>query len=217
MARVSSFDVTLDTCVLLPITLCDTLLRFAEAEFYRPHWSRETLEELDRTLQEVMGLSRGAAHRRIGLMTDSFPEALVTGDARLIDAMPTHPKDRHVAAAAVRSHSQVIVTANLKHFPAQALAEFDVEPQHPDDFLLFQSDLDPIAAVGILVRQAEDRSRPPQSVVDILDRLARSVPKTADALRALLGLETSGQLAVPSTLSTLRSEMEAARQRAPGR
>jgi hypothetical protein len=50
MVEASSFDVTLDTCVLLPITLADTLLRFAESGLFRPHWSKETLEELRRNL-----------------------------------------------------------------------------------------------------------------------------------------------------------------------
>jgi hypothetical protein len=37
------------------------------------------------------------------------------------------PDDRHVLAAAIRAHAQVIVTANLRHFPAEYLSQFDIE------------------------------------------------------------------------------------------
>ena len=111
MTEVSSLDVTLDTCVLLPITLADTLLRFAEAGLFRPHWSNETLDELARNLMGKFNLSEEAALRRIGHMTAAFPEALVEGYEVLVPAMPNHTKDRHVLAAAVRSGSQVIVTS----------------------------------------------------------------------------------------------------------
>jgi hypothetical protein len=48
--------------------------------------------------------------------------------------MTNDPKDRHVAAADVRCHAQVIVTFNLKDFSASALSAWGVEAQHPDDF-----------------------------------------------------------------------------------
>ena len=35
-----AFLAFLDTCVLYPAYLCDTLLRLAEAEAYRPLWTR---------------------------------------------------------------------------------------------------------------------------------------------------------------------------------
>lgn len=33
------FSAMLDACVLVPVTLADTLLRLAEASLYRPLWS----------------------------------------------------------------------------------------------------------------------------------------------------------------------------------
>lgn len=38
-----TFPALLDTCVLYPAYLCDTLLRLAEAEAYRPLWSADIL------------------------------------------------------------------------------------------------------------------------------------------------------------------------------
>ncbi|WP_222851452.1 PIN domain-containing protein [Phytoactinopolyspora mesophila] len=41
----SRFVVVLDACVLVPISLADTLLRIAEVELYRPVWSQKILDE----------------------------------------------------------------------------------------------------------------------------------------------------------------------------
>ncbi len=40
------FPAFLDTCVLYPAYLCDTLLRLADASGYRPLWSADVLTEL---------------------------------------------------------------------------------------------------------------------------------------------------------------------------
>jgi hypothetical protein len=166
VTRVAPLDATLDTCVLVPITLCDTLLRFAEAGFYRPHWSQETLDELVRNLVARLGLAAEAAQRRVGFMRSAFPEALVTGYQRLIPSMTNAPKDRHVLAAAIRSGSRVIVTSNVKDFPAEALGKFAIEAQPPDLFLLHQSNPDPRKSVAILRKQASEKARPPRTLGD---------------------------------------------------
>jgi hypothetical protein len=51
------------------------------------------------------------------------------------------PDDRHVLAAAIVGRADVIVTANLKDFPAEALAPHGIEAQHPDTFLIHQRSL----------------------------------------------------------------------------
>ena len=78
--------VLLDACVLVPIALCDTLLRFAEEpRIYRPLWSEHILAEVRRTLiAQPFRLSERKAGYRIDCMTAAFPEALVTGYEKLI-------------------------------------------------------------------------------------------------------------------------------------
>lgn len=45
------FIAVLDTCVLAPMPLCDTLLRLAEdPAFYIPRWTDDILRELRSTL-----------------------------------------------------------------------------------------------------------------------------------------------------------------------
>ena len=51
--------------------------------------------------------------------TVTIPPALLEGVAGLPD-----PHDKHVVAAAIQGHADVIVTANLKDFPKELLAPY---------------------------------------------------------------------------------------------
>lgn len=136
------FTVVLDACVLVPPTLCDTLLRLAEAEGFGLRWSPEILAEVERTLVKL-GVKTEAAERRVVAMRDAFPTAEVRGSSTLAPRMTNEPGDHHVLAAAVLAGSNTIITANLKHFTPDMLRQWEVEAVHPDDFLLNQLDLAP--------------------------------------------------------------------------
>jgi predicted nucleic acid-binding protein len=125
-----AFPALLDTCVLYPAYLCDTLLRIAEAEAYRPLWSADVLNELRRNVVEA-GIPADRVDRRIAHMARSFPDAMVSGYESLIDGMTNDPKDRHVLAAAVRANAEVIVTFNVRDFPEPALKPYDILVVHP--------------------------------------------------------------------------------------
>ncbi len=123
------FPAFLDTCVLYPAYLCDTLLRLAEASAYRPLWSAQVLAELRRNLID-RGIPAERVDRRIAHMARSFPDALVEGYESLIDGMTNDSKDRHVLAAAVRANAEVLVTFNMSDFPEPALKPYDVVAIH---------------------------------------------------------------------------------------
>lgn len=93
--------VVLDTSVLFPAPLCDTLLRAARRGLYRARWSADILAELQGNLIEDRGLNQAQARHRIDEMQAAFPEATVIDYRGLVGAMTNHPKDRHVLAAAV--------------------------------------------------------------------------------------------------------------------
>ena len=158
-----AFPALLDTCVLYPAYLCDTLLRLAEVEAYRPLWSEGIMTELHRNLLR-RGLPPDRVDRRIGQMKRSFPDAMVTGYESLIDGMANDPKDRHVLAAAIRAGAEVIVTFNIRDFPEAALKPYDTVAVHPDDFLLDQLDLYPGPTMHALSRQAAAHRREPKTV-----------------------------------------------------
>src|SRR5262249_31129987 len=63
-------------------------LRLAEAEAYRPLWSSYILAELRRNVVEAIeaGIPVDRVDRRITHMSQSFPDAMVTGYESLIDS-----------------------------------------------------------------------------------------------------------------------------------
>jgi hypothetical protein len=133
--RTSQDVAVLDTCVLVPMPLADTLLRLAgQPAFYIPHWSSEILKELTATLLKF-GYAEVQAANRINGMQTAFPEALVTGYERHLSSMKNNPKDRHVRAAAVGCDAHLIVSNNKKHIPRDVLSEFNLECVTADEFI----------------------------------------------------------------------------------
>ena len=152
---ISGYQVVLDACVLVNAALRDTLLRLAEPpHLYLPRWTREIMRETTRTLEARLGLTPEQIEHLVGELETHFADAWVEGYEALIPAMRNHPKDRHVLAAAVRCGAQTIVTFNLKDFPADALAPWNVEAQSPDEFLIHQYHLEPEAVTGKIKEQA---------------------------------------------------------------
>ena len=150
--------VTLDACVLLPMPLCDTLLRLAEEPaFYVPCWSQETLEEVRRNLIGKWRYTAEQADRRVRAMREAFEDAEVTGYESLVPAMTNHPGDRHVVAAAVLAGADAIVSNNVKHFPRAALSPYGIELLTADEFLVRQFHLDADGVLAKLEAQAQKR------------------------------------------------------------
>jgi predicted nucleic acid-binding protein len=177
------FTVVLDTCVLYPAHLRDTLLRLAERGLYRALWSADITEELRRNLIEV-GIDQRAVDRLVEEMSAAFPDAQVTGHRSLIEGLSCDPKDRHVLAAAVRADAAAIVTFNVDDFPRSSVEPFEIDVIPPDVFLLDLLDLAPVAVIDELDRQAQANRREPRTLAGILDALAKAgAPSFADEVR----------------------------------
>ncbi len=183
-----TFSVVLDACVLVPMGLCDTLLRAAKLDLYRLKWSEEILEETRRNLVEKAIVTEQGALRRITQMRDAFQDAdaMVTGYRGIVDSMTNHPKDRHILAAAVTADAQVIVTYNLRDFPESALAPHHIEAKSPDTFLMNLFDLHPDMMIGSMKNQAADLHAPPMTVAELLEGLAAFVPSYVEKLKSHL-------------------------------
>lgn len=179
----SSFGVVLDACVLIPAALRDTLLRAALWGLYRPYWSETILDETHRNLIKSGMMIPDQARHLTDTLREKFPRALVKGFEPLIPGMTNHPKDRHVVAAAVKAHAQVVVTFNLRDFPGDALAPYEIEAQHPDTFLTNLADLAPESLMEIIERQAAALRNPSKSYDDILHNLTGQVPEFAELMR----------------------------------
>jgi len=138
ITQTNAFVVVLDTCVLAPMPLCDTLLRLAEdPAFYMPRWSAGILDELRHVLRK-MEYSEVQAERRISAMQTAFEDACVTGYEDLVRTMTNHSRDRHVLAAAIRAGAHAVLTENVKHFPAKCVLQYDIDVLTPDQFLVHQ-------------------------------------------------------------------------------
>ena len=161
--------------MLYPAPLRDLVIWLGMSGCFRARWTAQIHEELKRNLLlNRTDLTREQLDRTSQLMDQAIPDGLVTGHESLIDGL-TLPDadDRHVVAAAVRCHANVIVTFNLKDFPASALSAYGVEAQHTDEFIENLFDLDPAAVVDAARRQRATLRHPPMEVDRFLDVLRK--------------------------------------------
>lgn len=179
------YPIILDSCVIFPMPLCDTLLRAAEANLYRVYFSQEILDGATRNLVKKGRMTKEKEKRFQAMLKNTFPEAMVEVPARLVESMTNHLGDRHVLAAAIVAKAEVIVTYNLKHFTADALAPYGIEAQHPDVFLTQLFDNDPDSMVEVIRKQFEDLKPPPHTVDELLENLDKNnkVPEFASRVR----------------------------------
>jgi hypothetical protein len=183
------FTALFDACVLYPAPLRDLLMHLAGTGLFHARWSEDIHEEWIGNLVAA-GRDRARLDRTRALMDSAMPDALVTGYQSLIPGLVLpDPGDRHVLAAAIVGDADVIVTSNLKDFPADALAPYGIEAQHPDDFVMCQFDLSASAVCEAVKLQRASLKNPPYSVDEFLATLARQqLPRTVERLREFAAL-----------------------------
>ena len=152
-----AFVVVYDANVLYPSTLRDLLIRIGQSGLVQAKWTDAILDEVFRNLAlNRPDLDTERLRRTRELMCRSIRDCLVVGYEPLIDVLVLpEANDRHVLAAAIKARAQVIVTKNLRDHPADALAPWNTEAKHPDDFVLDQIDLDHAAVYGAVQRIAD--------------------------------------------------------------
>lgn len=181
-----SFTAVYDANVLHPASVRDLLIRVGQTGLFAARWTEAILDEvIDSILRRHPELDRPRLVRTRELMCEAIPDCLVTGYERLIEGLDLpDPDDRHVLAAAIRAHAQVIVTANLSDFPPEQLSPYFIEAQSPDEFVLYLVDLAPGTVAAIAQQQADALQKPPQTLDDLLERLAgNGLPRAVAALR----------------------------------
>lgn len=186
MAGSARYTAILDACVLYPAPLRDLLLSLAQAGLYHARWSDEIHDEWTRNLLlDRPDLTPDQLARTRELMNGSIPDSVVSNYGALVDRLSLpDPDDRHVLAAAIAGHADAIVTFNLKDFPRGTLHAYNIEPQHPDDFVLNQLELSEIAALSAIRRMRARLRNPPKTALELIDRLSLcGLPQTAARLR----------------------------------
>jgi predicted nucleic acid-binding protein len=183
-----TFAVVYDANVLYPNTLRDLLIRVAQSGIVQAKWTSQILDEMTSALlRNRPDIPPARLARLRDLMNIAVRDSLVTGYEPLIEGLKLpDPGDRHVLAAAIKSGSQVIVTRNLKDFPAADLAQWDIEAKSPDAFVLNQIGIKGRVVAGCIRQVADSRVRPPESIEDVLNQLERDgLVESVSALRTL--------------------------------
>lgn len=187
MSGAVSLIAFLDASVLYPASIPNVLLRLALANLYAPRWSAQVQDEwVPALLRNRPDLTRTQLERTRALMETHLDDAAVEGYEHLIEQL-TLPDadDRHVLAAAIHCGAPIIVTRNLKDFPAETLKAHSVTAQHPDDFVLDLIGQDKTLVLFALRQHRESLKNPPETAVQYLAKLQRhGLAKTAEALKS---------------------------------
>jgi hypothetical protein len=176
-----------DAWVLHPAPLRDLLLRLALADLVRARWTPDIHAEWIRTVLATRpDLTLAQLTRTRQLMDAHVRDCLVEAEyqaliphLRLPDA-----EDRHVLAAAIHTHARVMVTYNLRDFPADTLAPYGIAAQHPDAFVVQLLEQAPERVCVAVEEQRRSLRQPPQSPEAFLAILLRQgLPETVARLR----------------------------------
>ena len=189
-----AFTAFLDANVLYPADLRSFLMFLAVPGIFRAKWSDDVHEEwISNLLERRPDLTRAQLERTRQLMDKHAPDALVTGYRQLVPALNLpDPNDRHVLAAAVRGGASVIVTNNTKDFPAEALEEFEIEAQTPDEFVHHLIDLYPDEVIQAAEMHRASLRNPPKTREEYLNTLERQgLTESVAVLRGLWGRDSN--------------------------
>ena len=126
-----------DACVLYPFHLRNILIQCAFDGLVEARWTDDIHDEWMRNLAaNTPGLSIDRLEATRDRTNGVLPEAVVADYRPLMHEITLpDPDDRHVLAAAIAAKASVIVTWNLKDFPARNLLAHGVTSKSPDDFL----------------------------------------------------------------------------------
>jgi predicted nucleic acid-binding protein len=185
---VAGRTVLFDASVLYAAPVRDLLLELALSDLFRAKWTEQINDEwMSHLLANRPDLTAAQLARTRALMQAHVRDCLVEDYEALIDTLTLpDPDDRHVLAAAIKGHAEVIVTFNLADFPTATLAQYGIEAQHPDTFLDALLEIGP-AEVGAAACRVRARLRqPPLEVAAYLAVLERcGLSATAASLRAM--------------------------------
>lgn len=172
----TNFTVVFDACVLYPAPVRDLLMRLTLADLFRAKWTNQIHDEWIRNLLiNRTDLTRDRIENIRALMNSSVRDCLVEDYESLIPSVNIpDADDRHVVAAAIKCGADLIVTYNLKDFPSEELKRFNLEVQHPDEFIVNQIDLDVAKVCEALRSQRAALINPKLTQDELLESLLKN-------------------------------------------
>jgi predicted nucleic acid-binding protein len=164
-----------DASVLYPFHLRNIVVQAAVDRLVEACWTDAIHDEWIRNLAAGtpnIPIERLQTTRR--LMNTALPAAITSGYEDLIPMVSLpDPDDRPVVAAAIAAGASVIVTWNLRDFPAAALKKYGLRRQTQDAFLAGLYDEAPDLIVGTLANARRNLSKPRVSTSDFIDTLGK--------------------------------------------
>lgn len=192
MAGHARYTALLDACVLFPAPVADALVSLHVAGLYTARWTSRIDQEWIRGVLRERPELEGKLTRRRDAMRAAVPDWEVSAESyeALMPCLDLPDKDDvHVLAAAIAGHADCIVTANLKDFPEVAMDRHGLEVIHPDDFIVFQLDLDPYPALAAFKEMRARLRNPALDAEEFIRALERSaLAITGQRLRDALSL-----------------------------
>ena len=176
-----TISVTLaDANILISRTLRDYFVYAAKLGALDIHWSETILDETTRNLIKQFDFTTEDAEVLVGRLEAFLPSALVEvkkRDETRVAKVEMDDKDRHVLAAALSAHADLLLTQNTRHFPRDWMAKRGIEL---------------IDAGTLLTRLAADHP-------DILRKAhwqgVNSRPQTSEQVLAILERDTNKDVA----------------------
>ncbi len=164
-----SFCALLDASVLYPVSLRNLLMCLTLNGLFQARWSRQIHQEWIRAVvRDRPDLSTDKLHRIRDAMNAQAEDCIVTGHESLIGSLTLpDPDDRHVLAAAIVAGADVIVTHNLRDFPDDVLGSYNIQAQHPDEFIRHLIELAPVLVVDAVRDQQTRLVNPPISMTEL--------------------------------------------------
>ena len=184
--RPDRFTAFMDANVLVPVLTRNLILSLADRYMFRVRWSACVLDEFERAFLRIHPQEtpqRARNHR--DAMNRAFQDACVSGYEALEPAFASGPdrNDAHVMAAAQHCGAAVIVTDNLKDFPAEMLQPLAIEALSADHFIADAIDLDQDLAVAAIGAMRLRLKNPEITATSLLDKMrARGLRQSADLL-----------------------------------
>lgn len=171
--RADRFTAVLDTNVLVGALTRNMILSLAEVGIFRPRWSRQTIAvEFIRVFDRLYPDKDGVGDRQRRNIEKAFPEATAHVSPGLMNSLSLpDADDLHILAAAIMTKAAVIVTDNLKDFPKETLAAYEIEAISADDFLADCIDLGKAEALAALRTMRERFKNPAMDAESLLTRM----------------------------------------------
>jgi predicted nucleic acid-binding protein len=179
----------LDASVLYPVSLRNLLMRLTIDDLYQARWSAHVHEEWIRAvLRDRPDLSVAQLHAVRDGMDAHAADAVVVDYEHLIPTLELpDPDDRHVLAAAIVCGANIIVTHNLRDFPENVLDPYNIEAQHPDEFVYNLLNVAPAVVLTAVQKQQARLKRPPVSMSELMGTFERlGLIDTVAGLRRLM-------------------------------